>query len=275
MKAKLYCTSGKYEGKTYHIKSEATIGRSGENDIVLDEMVVSNSHARIYFDTGDKQFYIDDLNSRTGIMIGEDFVEERHPLNEGDILTIGNAFEFRFMIAKTAQEPAEAKPSTADEQPRTSKAPESETDLVADVPSEKLQDRTSEAEEAAQTAKPEKAEKPAKADTSEEEPESDEERVSAFYFESTSLDGTEEHHSLITGVNLVGREASNRLILKDGSVSRHHAVVIAKSNEVIVRDLDSKNGTYVDGDKVTEDTAASEGARIMFGLVSFTLRRKA
>ena len=50
---------------------------------------------------------------------------------------------------------------------------------------------------------------------------------------------------------VIGREASD-LILDDHLVSRQHVAVVVQNNEIIVRDLNSRNGMYVNARRVLE-----------------------
>ena len=50
---------------------------------------------------------------------------------------------------------------------------------------------------------------------------------------------------------LIGRDADAEIFLDDMTVSRHHARVRATSEGFDVEDLQSLNGTYVDGERVT------------------------
>lgn len=58
------------------------------------------------------------------------------------------------------------------------------------------------------------------------------------------------HHPLYEGENIVGRAPDCRVVLTHSTVSRRHALITV-GEEIWVRDLDSKNGTYVDGRKIT------------------------
>lgn len=48
----------------------------------------------------------------------------------------------------------------------------------------------------------------------------------------------------------IGRLPSNDIIVNDNSVSREHATLIISDNEYTVRDLNSSNGTYVNGMRI-------------------------
>ena len=50
----------------------------------------------------------------------------------------------------------------------------------------------------------------------------------------------------------IGRVEENTFQIVEPSVSSHHCEVLLRGSEVLVRDLDSTNGTYISGEKVTE-----------------------
>jgi pSer/pThr/pTyr-binding forkhead associated (FHA) protein len=50
----------------------------------------------------------------------------------------------------------------------------------------------------------------------------------------------------------VGRVEDNSFQIAEPSVSSHHCEVVLRGNEVVVRDLNSTNGTFINGEKITE-----------------------
>ncbi len=66
----------------------------------------------------------------------------------------------------------------------------------------------------------------------------------------------------------VGREADNTLIVPDLSVSRHHARIAQENGVLVVYDLGSTNGTYVNEVRVTRQTL-KPGDIVRFGGVRF------
>ncbi|MGD0262128.1 MAG: FHA domain-containing protein [Verrucomicrobiota bacterium] len=50
----------------------------------------------------------------------------------------------------------------------------------------------------------------------------------------------------------IGRVEDNTFQIAEPSVSSHHCEVLLRGSEVVVRDLNSTNGTYINGEKVTE-----------------------
>jgi hypothetical protein len=69
-----------------------TVGRSDQNDIIIDETAVSNVHAEIEFEVGN--YYITDIQSKNGTFVDGELVISRK-LKNGNIISIGN-YSLRF-----------------------------------------------------------------------------------------------------------------------------------------------------------------------------------
>src|SRR3974390_1352246 len=63
-----------------------TIGRAPDNDIPIDNLAVSNYHARVYVEAG--SLVVEDLNSLNGSFLN-DIRVERAMLKDGDTILIG------------------------------------------------------------------------------------------------------------------------------------------------------------------------------------------
>lgn len=50
----------------------------------------------------------------------------------------------------------------------------------------------------------------------------------------------------------VGRVEDNTFQITEPSVSSHHCEILLRGSDVVVRDLNSTNGTFINGEKVTE-----------------------
>jgi pSer/pThr/pTyr-binding forkhead associated (FHA) protein len=68
----------------------------------------------------------------------------------------------------------------------------------------------------------------------------------------------------------IGRSADNDIVVSDRSVSRHHATISQENGRYVVRDLQSQNGTFVSGRKMSAGQFA-DGDRIRFGDTELTL----
>src|SRR5271163_780673 len=63
-----------------------SIGRSPDNDLPVDNLAVSNYHARIYGEAG--RLVVEDLNSLNGTFVN-DMRVERATLRDGDLVQVG------------------------------------------------------------------------------------------------------------------------------------------------------------------------------------------
>ncbi len=50
----------------------------------------------------------------------------------------------------------------------------------------------------------------------------------------------------------VGRVEDNTFQIADPSVSSHHAEILLRGTELVIKDLNSTNGSFINGDKITE-----------------------
>ena len=65
------------------------------------------------------------------------------------------------------------------------------------------------------------------------------------------LDGTERSYRLQTHRPFtLGRDPGNDIILRDPKVSRHHAEIVFERGFLVVHDLASANGTFINGKRV-------------------------
>ena len=65
---------------------------------------------------------------------------------------------------------------------------------------------------------------------------------------------TGRSHELKAEKTTVGRVEDNTFQIPDPSVSSHHCEIILRGAEVVIRDLDSTNGTFINGQQITEAT---------------------
>jgi DNA-binding winged helix-turn-helix (wHTH) protein len=70
---------------------------------------------------------------------------------------------------------------------------------------------------------------------------------------------------LSEGENVVGRDADCTLTIPSGLVSRRHARIVVTGERATLRDLDSKNGTLVGGQRVKGERGLAEGDEIRIG----------
>ena len=68
----------------------------------------------------------------------------------------------------------------------------------------------------------------------------------------------------------IGRAPDNTLVVRDGRASRHHARIDARRGSLVLSDLGSTNGSYVN-DRRVESIALGEGDRIRIGTTSLII----
>jgi hypothetical protein len=70
----------------------------------------------------------------------------------------------------------------------------------------------------------------------------------------------------LTGpVTTLGRAATCQVVIEDSFASRHHAQIAWRDDRYWLRDLESKNGTLLDGEAVTGEIPLPDGATIQIG----------
>ena len=69
----------------------------------------------------------------------------------------------------------------------------------------------------------------------------------------------------------VGRTLNNSFVIEHPSVSKHHARLMAVEDEYTLYDLQSSNGTFVNGKRVKE-TRLADGCAVRFGRAQFVYR---
>ena len=70
----------------------------------------------------------------------------------------------------------------------------------------------------------------------------------------------------------IGRAGDSDLIVDDEYASTHHAKLVFINGEWLIQDLDSTNGTFLDGQKISTPQAVSMNAQVRVGQTTFELR---
>jgi class 3 adenylate cyclase len=78
----------------------------------------------------------------------------------------------------------------------------------------------------------------------------------------------------IKGSSSLGRSASNQVAISDDRVSRRHAMIqLQGENEFWLVDFGSRNGTYLNGQRLTRPIRLQEGDHILVGHAEFTFHQ--
>jgi len=79
-------------------------------------------------------------------------------------------------------------------------------------------------------------------------------------------------YAIQSGETVIGRRQDCDLRIVSSEVSRRHCVVIVEKNQITVKDLDSVNGTFVNGARITGKRALRSGDRLEVGPLRFVVK---
>jgi pSer/pThr/pTyr-binding forkhead associated (FHA) protein len=81
---------------------------------------------------------------------------------------------------------------------------------------------------------------------------------------------TGRSHELAVDRTTIGRVEDNTFHIADGSVSSHHCEVHLRGAEILIRDLNSTNGTFINNEKISE-AVLKPGQTLRFGQVEIKI----
>ena len=85
---------------------------------------------------------------------------------------------------------------------------------------------------------------------------------------------TGQSYELKVDKTTIGRVEDNAFQIAQPSVSSHHCEILLNGNEVVVKDLNSTNGTFINGEKVTE-SVLKPGQVLRLGQIELRLETDA
>ncbi len=77
-----------------------------------------------------------------------------------------------------------------------------------------------------------------------------------------------EYYPLVGQITL-GRGNDNQIMLKDPYISKKHLKIVEDEGKFYLEDLNSSNGTYVNGERIMDVVELKNGDRIRVGQVEF------
>jgi len=83
-------------------------------------------------------------------------------------------------------------------------------------------------------------------------------------------DPTGRAHALSDDVSKIGRAVENEIVVSSKRVSREHACVRREGWRVVLEDLGSANGTFLNGERIHETMQLRDGDQVKIGDVQFT-----
>jgi hypothetical protein len=69
----------------------------------------------------------------------------------------------------------------------------------------------------------------------------------------------------------IGRVEENNFQISEPSVSSRHCEILLRGNDVVVKDLGSTNGTFINGERITEEGVLKPGQTLRLGNVELKL----
>src|SRR5712692_6702708 len=254
------------DGREYVIAAASLVfGREAGCDVVVSGKDVSRRHAEIVHTP--KGYLVDDLgvaaryvhaeivhtpkgylvvdSSTNGTFVNEEQVQGQRILARADVIRIGEE-QFRFyadVAPATAEPPPPPGPAA---RPPQAAPPSPPAPRAAGVPSP---DRLKHTVHGMEAVAPPKG--------------SGGGPFASFLVRTGGLMG--QRLVVRTPVVNIGRADYNDLVLPDPSVSTSHAKLQRREGVWVLVDLDSTNGTFVDGEQVKGDAPLAPGALVRFG----------
>jgi ABC transport system ATP-binding/permease protein len=208
------------------VRDEITIGRNDDCLVRLTEKNVSRKHGRLLRESG--QFFIEDLNSFTGIRVNGEKIAGKHAVNEGDLIQIS---EYDLSLQAAPGETQHEDTPDADEE-------------VTDVGPRPANPEDAEARKMAVTATIRLS------DLKQEEDAAPQEIPAAERPKLVGISGTYRGKELVldrTPIRL-GRSSENDVEIDHPSISRKQCRLHLEAGTWKVMDAESRNGVRVNGE---------------------------
>lgn len=201
------------------MNKECVIGRSIHNQIVIDNIAVSDLHARIVAKGG--QFYIEDLNSTNGTFVNKKKISQCK-LEIGDVISIGKHELIFFDLTDVAKSGKTSEPGISESVSGAAKTGILETSEFQEMIKENRQFQ----------------------------------RPDMSPLVILQFKGKQICKYLLkpNKVITIGRLDDNQITIDNSSVSGHHAQIVPMNDEFSIQDQGSSNGTFVNGKKIASQT---------------------
>src|SRR6266700_111548 len=229
------------DGREYAVAGSSLVfGRDASCDVVVPGKDVSRRHAEIV--PTPKGYLLVD-SSTNGTSVNDVRVEGQRLLARADVITIGEE-KFRFFADAGVPSPQIANPTST-------VPPPSVPPTKGSAPA--VGERLRETVHGVPAAPPPSARPPGGA-------------LANFLVRAGALKG--QRLIVKTPVVNIGRADYNDVVFPDESVSTTHAKLQRREGVWVLVDLDSTNGTFIDGDQVKGEAPLAPGASVRFGDVS-------
>ncbi len=82
---------------------------------------------------------------------------------------------------------------------------------------------------------------------------------------------TGRSHELVAEKTTVGRIEENTFQIADASVSSRHAEILLRGSDVVIKDLNSTNGSFIDGQQISGEAVLKLGQVLRLGQIQMRL----
>ena len=192
------------------------------NDVVIENLSVSRSHARIRYE--EEKYVLADLNSSNGTLVNGKRIEKTD-LHDGDLITVGK-YELRFQSESIYNEQTIVAP--LDETGPSMSIREAQ--LASDEPIPAMEPA---AEEKAPEPEPDVA------------PASDGPKIPVL---KIAKGKKEWQYQVSKPETAIGKGNTNEIALPDLFASKNHAKIIKQGEDYFIRDVGSWRGTLINGE---------------------------
>lgn len=84
-----------------------------------------------------------------------------------------------------------------------------------------------------------------------------------------SLNFKMQEYYVLEKITRIGRSSKNDIVIKDNFVSKNHLIIRDEAGKYFIEDLNSANGTYLNGEALYEKTELTNGDRVGVGFIQF------
>jgi len=228
--------------REFQLKEEPyTLGRDKENDIVVSDETVSRRHAQIRFENG--RFIIEDLKSTAGVHVNRKRIKQACILSVGDDIFIGST-EINIEEEKSQEDKTTS------------------LDVHEDDKTKALSPK----------GRAGSTRRPAGDETVYIHPGEEEQEKVVNYNRLLAISKKHfgKEYVLDQSETTIGRSQDCSITLDDKTVSSIHATIRLERDDCILNDMNSRNGTLLNGSAVREASTLRNGDEIEIG--SFKLK---
>ena len=270
--------NGNFQGQRLALtRSIITIGRGEESDIWLDDDMASRNHAELAWDKG--IIYITDCNSLNGVLLNGKRIRGTAIIEPNDLLEIGS-HRFLFAHAETSGTPGEQDDPLARHVWHSVDALQTESEKLERLPTTRLlSDRSHESpppnkrsvQQLPATLPGEMMSELETQDTAEihQVASPPPQKATDMPVMLTVCDGEAVGQGFLLDrpVISLGRGSECEIVINDVSISRRHAQILRQANGYFVQDLESRNGTTVNGEPLHEPRLLHIGDIVCLGSI--------